>query len=45
MALWLPYLIVVAALVWLRPLVAWTARRFGGKARGGLMRASALLAS
>ena len=43
MALWLQYLLALAALVVLAPLVAWAARRFGAKARGGLMMASMLL--
>lgn len=43
MAVWLQYLIALAALVVLAPLVAWLAHRFGAKARGGLMLASVLL--
>lgn len=43
MAPWIQYLLALAALVVLAPLVAWAARRFGAKARGGLMMASMLL--
>ena len=43
MAAWIQYLIVVATLLVLAPLIAWLARRLGSKAKGGLMLASVLL--
>lgn len=43
MAVWLQFLVSLAALVVLAPLVAWLAHRFGSKAKGGLMLASVLL--
>lgn len=43
MAVWLQYLIAFAALLVVAPLVAWAAKSFGSKARGGMMLASVLL--
>jgi len=43
MPLWLQYLIALAAFVVLAPMIVWLARRFGGRARGGLMMAGILL--
>ncbi|HWW26773.1 MAG TPA: hypothetical protein VNZ85_12830 [Caulobacter sp.] len=43
MAGWTQYLIALAALLVLAPLVAWAARRLGSRAKGGLMLASVLL--
>jgi len=43
MPAWLQYLIALAAFVVFAPLIVWLARRFGGKARGGLMMAGILL--
>jgi hypothetical protein len=43
MPIWVQYLIAVAAFVVLAPLTVWLARRFGGRARGGLMMAGILL--
>ena len=43
MHVWLQYLIAFAVLCALAPLIALMARRFGRRARGGLMMASILL--
>ncbi len=43
MAAWVQDLIAFATLLALAPFVAWVARRFGAKAKGGLMLASVLL--
>jgi Kef-type K+ transport system membrane component KefB len=43
MPVWLQYLIAVVAFVALAPLIVWLARRFGGRARGGLVMAGILL--
>jgi 4-amino-4-deoxy-L-arabinose transferase-like glycosyltransferase len=43
MPLWLQYLIAAAAFVVVAPLMVWLAKRFGGRARGGLMMAGILL--
>lgn len=43
MAVWLQYLLAFAALLALAPLIAWLARRFGARAKGGLALASVLL--
>jgi hypothetical protein len=43
MPLWLQYLIALAAFVVVAPMIVWLARRFGGRARGGLMMAGILL--
>ena len=43
MPLWLQYLIALAAFAVTAPMIVWLARRFGGRARGGLMMAGILL--
>jgi len=43
MPVWIQYLIALAAFVVLAPLTVWLAKRFGGRARGGLMMAGILL--
>jgi len=40
---WLPWSLALAGLLLLAPVMAWTARRWGARARGGLMLASILL--
>jgi hypothetical protein len=43
MPLWTQYLIALAAFVVVAPMIVWLAKRFGGRARGGLMMAGILL--
>ena len=43
MPLWLQYLIAFAVLIVLAPIVAWSARRYGGRVKGGMALASFLL--
>ncbi|MBI1685484.1 hypothetical protein [Caulobacter hibisci] len=43
MAVWIQYLVAFITLLVLAPLIAWVARRFGSKTKGGLMLASVLL--